>query len=251
MANCNHGPLHAPIMGNTPVGICTKQHVEVAVIHSYHPILRAISTLLPSRYYIPILSFCHYLVLIIYPLSYHEHCCWRKLEVGGWESNSSTALEFFFGITGIMILPHGSLREEAGGWRVVLAVPWDSSPCFVCPCPSWASSSFVLCQQLRLVLSIIIVLLVLFLLSSSCLLLLVILLLSSFYCHFLIVILVMFLVVLSSLGLLVIMVMVCLAVCLTAATHHHQSSVLSSSSSCCLLLLFLLIVLCCCLFIIM
>ena len=53
MANCNHGPLHAPIMGNTPVGICTKQHVEVAVIHSYHPILRAISTLLPSRYHIP------------------------------------------------------------------------------------------------------------------------------------------------------------------------------------------------------
>ena len=48
-------------------------------------------------------------------------------------------------------LPHGSLREEAGGWRVVPAVPWDSSPCFVCPCPSCAS-----CQQLCLVLIVIV-----------------------------------------------------------------------------------------------
>ena len=91
MANCNHGPLHAPIMGNTPVGICTKQYVEVAVIHSYHPILRAISTLLPSRYHIP---FC--LLSILCPIM-STGCCWRKREVGGQESNSS-ALEFFFGI---------------------------------------------------------------------------------------------------------------------------------------------------------
>ena len=143
MANCNHGPLHAPIMGNTPVGICTKQQVEVAVIHSYHPILHAFSTLLPSCYHIPFCPSVVALVLssIICPImSTAAGGSWR---LEGKESNSS-ALEFFFGV----VLPlsccpqwcggcltslalhdsyyycrpmggHQPLLEEAGGWRVV------------------------------------------------------------------------------------------------------------------------------------
>ena len=97
MTNCNHGPLHAPIMGNTPVGICTKQQVEVAVIHSYHPILHAFSTLLPSRYHIPFCPSVVALVLssIICPImSTAAGGSWR---LEGEESNSS-ALEFFFGV---------------------------------------------------------------------------------------------------------------------------------------------------------
>ena len=165
MANCNHGPLHAPIMGNTPVGICTtKQHVEVAVIHSYHPIApscnlnftaQSLSYSIKLSVFLTMLSFCRCLVLIIYPLSYHEHCCWRKLEVGGVGSptaapwNSSSSVQYYLcpavvshhcrprwwwwlpciacTVFLLVLLSHGSLLEEAGGWRVVPTVPWDCS----------------------------------------------------------------------------------------------------------------------------
>jgi len=110
MTNCNHGPLHAPIMGNTPVGICTKQQVEVAVIHSYHPILHAFSTLLPSRYHIPFCPSVVALVLssIICPImSTAAGGSWRLDE--GEESNSS-ALESFILVASlsfvICIFPH-------------------------------------------------------------------------------------------------------------------------------------------------
>jgi len=88
---------HHGAMGNTPVGICTKQQVEVAVIHSYHPILHAFSTLLPSRYHIPFCPSVVALVLssIICPImSTAAGGSWR---LEGEESNSS-ALEFFFGV---------------------------------------------------------------------------------------------------------------------------------------------------------
>ena len=94
MANCNHGPLHAPMVGNTSVGICTKQHVEVAVIHSYHPVLQAISTSASIRYHIPFISlydnaYCH----SVCSLS-QDHCWWR-LEVGGQVQHCCLGLFLF------------------------------------------------------------------------------------------------------------------------------------------------------------
>ena len=50
------------------------------------------------------LSFCPCLVLIIYPLSYHEPCCWL-----------------------LSFVPWSLLEEAGGGWRVGPTVPWDSN----------------------------------------------------------------------------------------------------------------------------
>ena len=107
MANCNHGPLQAPMVGNTPVGICTKQHVEVAVIHSYHPVLQAISTSASIRYHIPFISlydnaYCH----SVCSLS-QDHCWWR-LEVGGWRVGPTLlpgTLLIYYSFVIILLLP--------------------------------------------------------------------------------------------------------------------------------------------------
>ena len=98
MANCNHGPLHAPIMGNTPVGICTKQHVEVAVIHSYHPILHTISTLLPSRYHIQSSSVVHHWSFFSIICHYHPLSCSQSSSVAVSPTSNSPNQEKALGV---------------------------------------------------------------------------------------------------------------------------------------------------------